>query len=378
MNVVVLGSLAQSLVNFRGHLLRRLRAEGHAVTACAGDDDPAVRRELESQGIAFRHVPMARTGRNPFQELGLVRRLVGLFDELKPDVLLTYTIKPVIYGGWAAARIGVPRRIAMITGAGAAFCPGGVTRRVLKSIAVGLYRRSLPTYDRVVFQNPDDLAEFASLRLMRPERAVRVWGSGVDLDHFAVAPAPGGQPRFLLIARLIREKGVADFVAAARILKREFPQAVCQLLGPFYRSPSAISERELEEWGGSGAIEYLGAAEDVRPALREAGVFVLPSYYREGVPRSIQEAMAIGRPIVTTGMPGCRETVIDGRNGFLVPPRDPAALATAMLTLARSPELRMQMGAESRHLAEQRFDVHVINDVLADLLVGRTVQRAAA
>lgn len=377
MRIVVMGGLARSLVNFRGHLLKRLCAQGHEVIACAGDEDDAVRQQLATWGIRFRTVPLSRTGRNPLDELRVVRRLTQLLKELRPDVFLGYTVKPVIYGGWAAASAGVPRRLGLITGLGSAFLPHDWKGRALRRVVVELYRSALTRFDRVIFQNPDDCQEFRSRRLVRDDQIARIHGTGIDLREFPVTPLPEDRPRFLMIARLLREKGVAEYAEAVRIVKQSQPSAVCQLLGPPYESPCAISLDQVRDWERSTGLEYLGETSDVRPFLTDCNVYVLPSY-REGVPRSTQEALAMGRAIITTDVPGCRETVVEGSNGILVSSQNATALAEAMLQLAGDVEERRRMGAASRRLAEQRFDVHRINDVLVDLIAPATAIRRAA
>ncbi len=372
-----MGGLARSLVNFRGHLLKRLCADGHDVIACAGDDDPAVRRQLADWGVGFRPVPLSRTGRNPLDELRVVRRLTGLLRELRPDVFLGYTVKPVIYGGWAAEQAGVPRRIGLITGLGSAFMPRDWKGRALRRVVVELYRSALARYDRVVFQNPDDCEEFRGRRLVHNDQIARVHGTGIDLSEFPVTPLPEDRPRFLLIARLLREKGIAEYAEATRLVKAAVPGAVCRLLGPVYDSPCAISLEQVRDWERSTGLEYLAETDDVRPFLAECNVYVLPSY-REGVPRSTQEALAMGRPVITTDVPGCRETVVQGVNGWLVPSQKSEPLASAMLTLAGDAALRLRMGHESRRLAESRFDVHRINETLVELLVPPSPCRRAA
>jgi glycosyltransferase involved in cell wall biosynthesis len=365
--IVVMGGLARSLVHFRGHLLRRLVRDGHDVVACAGDDDPSVRAELSRWGIAFAPVRLSRTGRNPLRELQVVSGLTRLLRDVRPDVFFGYTVKPVIYGGWAAAMAGVPRRIALITGLGSAFLPGNWKGKVLERVVVEMYRSALARYDHVVFQNPDDCSEFRTRRLVSESQVARVSGTGIDLNEFALAPLPSGAPRFLMIARLLREKGIAEYAEATRLVKSRFPGAVCRLLGPIYDSPCAIGLDRVRDWEASCGLEYFGETDDVRPFLRNCNVYVLPSY-REGVPRSTQEALAMGRPVITTDVPGCRETVEPGHNGLLVPAQDSKALADAMMDLAGDPCRRQAMGLASRRLAETRFDVHQINDRLARLI----------
>lgn len=362
MLVLILGGYAPSLLNFRGALIGDLVARGCRVLACAPDMTPETGAGLEALGAEVRDVPLGRTGTNPLADLATYRALRRLFRETQPDVVLAYTAKPVIYGMMAARAVGVPRRVALITGLGYAFTDGGgLKRRVLRALLSMLYRRGLKGADVVVFQNPDDRAEFRAMGLVGPDReTITVAGSGVDLDHFAAAPVPDGPPVFLMIARLIRDKGIAEYLDAAARIKARHPDADCRLLGPLDPNPAGFSAADLKALESRGTIRYLGETSDVRPHLAAATVFVLPSY-REGTPRTVLEAMATGRAVITTDVPGCRETVVPGDNGLIVPPRDPAALAQAMERFMTQPDLAITMGARGRAMAEARFDVRRVN-----------------
>ena len=232
--------------------------------------------------------------------------------------------------------------------------------RFLKPVVSLLYRSALQGCRTVFFQNPDDLELFLEKGLVEKSKTRLVAGSGVNLDHFSFSEIIPGPPRFLMIARLIEDKGVRVYAEAARLLKSRHPQAVVRLLGFIDDHPRAITKSDLEGWIRSGDLEFLGAADDVRPQLRQCSVYCLPSY-REGTPRTVLEAMATGRPIITTDAPGCRETVLDGQNGFLVPTRDPVALANAMEKFMEDDELPLRMGKISRELAESKFDVVQVN-----------------
>lgn len=362
--VMVVGGHADSLIHFRGPLLRRLVAEGHEVTACAPDAAAGVRRELAALGVAYRHVPIQRAGMNPMRDVGTVRALTALYREVQPDLVLTYTIKPVIYGSLAARLSRVPRICSLITGLGYSFGTATLRQRALNPVVRSLFRFALAHNDVVFFQNPDDLRQFVDAGLASDRQAVLVNGSGVDLDHFRVAPLPEGTPTFLLTTRLLWEKGVGEYVEAARSLKANYPTARFRLLGPLDPNPAAVSRAQLDAWSAEGVIEYLGSTSDVRPAIADTSVFVLPSAYREGTPRSILEAMSMGRAIITTDAPGCRETVRVDENGFLVPVSDSIALADAMERFLRDPGLVAPMGARSRAIAEEKYDVHLVNRVM--------------
>jgi glycosyltransferase involved in cell wall biosynthesis len=318
---------------------------------------------LAAMGVAYREVPIEGQGMRPGRDLRALRALVALFREVRPDIVLGYTIKPVIYGSFAAHLAGVPQRFSMITGVGHTFIAQNWTTRAIAPLVQALYRLALRSNDRLFFQNPDDRALFERLQLVRhPEQAVLINGSGVDLEAFRPAPLPAA-PSFLLLGRLIAEKGIREYVEAARIIRAKHPGVVFRLAGGIDNHPTAISERELQSWVEEGVVEYLGRLDDVRPAIAASAVYVLPSY-REGTPRSVLEAMAMGRPIVTTDEPGCRETVQDGVNGRLVPARDVPALTAALDRFLAAPGLIARMGRESRRIAVEKYDVHKVNSVI--------------
>lgn len=367
MKIVILSSLAYSLMNFRGALLTRMVASGHDVVAVAPDEDADVRCWLADRGIGFETVPMERTGTNPLSDLKTLRSIMALLRRERPDVVLAYTQKPIIYGG-IACRL-VDRRIrfhAMITGLGHVYSPGGGWKRRLLRVPTSILYRLAIARARTIFTfNRDDGEELRRAHILKKGReVVQVPGSGIDTRHFEAAPLPAGPPVFLLIARLMRDKGIGEYVEAARMLRQDYPAARFQLLGPLDANPCGISAEAVDRWAASGDIEYLGETRDVRPFLAGCHVFVLPSYYREGLPRTILEAMATGRPVITTDMPGCREPIETGRNGLLVKPRDPRALADAMGMFLDDPDSIARMGREARAMAEARYDVDIVNAAL--------------
>lgn len=370
MRVAVVGGYAESLVLFRGEMLRSMAAHGHDVIALAPENGAHIRATLGSMGVAYATIPLRRVGMNPFLDLAAVVSLTRAFRRFQADTVLVYTAKPVIYGSIAARLAGVPLRAAMITGVGSALGGGsGLRRRALSRLLLGLYAVALSQAHVVFFQNPDDERFFRSRGLVGGhQRVERINGSGVDLERYSPAPLPPGPITFLMVARLIREKGIGEYVDAARRVRSTRPDVRIQLLGALDTNPSGVSARELEAIRAEGVVEYLGSTSDVRPFLARAHVFVLPSFYGEGVPRSALEAMAMGRAVLTTDVPGCRETVEVGRNGLLVPPRDGAALAEAMLRMLDEPERLEGMGRESRAIAEERFDVHEVNRAILSAL----------
>lgn len=359
--VVLIGALPESLINFRGDLLKELVAAGHKVTAMASQTESHVVEKLAHLGISFRAYPVQRNGLNPINDMHTFFSLRKAFGELKPDVVLSYTIKPVIWGGMALKGMSAIRFYALITGLGFAFHEGdSFVRATLTALVTRLYRLSLTKASRVIFQNPDNRDLFIAKQIIDKDKCALVNGSGVDLDRFAVTPLPGEGFVFLTIGRLLGEKGFREYAQAAQLVKARYPEAVFRLVGPEDTSPDGIPLEEVRVWQDHGWIEYLGETKDVQPFLSDCHVFVLPSYH-EGMPRTVLEAMATGRPILTTDVPGCRDTVVPGENGYLVPRSDTKALAERMIWFIENRDQWTRMGQVSHRMAEGRFDVHKIN-----------------
>lgn len=354
---------ALSLINFRGTLIAALVRDGVRVWGLAPDFDEAARARLRTLGAEPVDISMARAGMNPMREIVDAWRLLRTLRRLRPEVMLSYFLKPVIWGslaGWAAR---VPRRIAMIEGLGYVFADdgAGLKRRALRAVLRGLFAASLARVDTVVFLNAVDADDMVKARLVRPAQVILLGGIGVDLARFVPLPLPPGPAVFLLMARMLREKGVGEFVAAARIVRARLPVVRFVLIGGLDPNPGALTRDEIDGWVREGVVEWHGHVDDVRPWIAAATAVVLPSFYREGVPRSLQEGMAMARPIVTTDNVGCRDTVrgsvgAPGLNGFLVPTRAIEPLVAALFDLATRPDLASAMGRESRRLAEERFD----------------------
>lgn len=362
--IVVISNAADSLIRFRGPLLSLLVERGHQVCTLAPEYTPGQREELKALGVRFDTYRIERTGQNPLSDLHTLRDLTRWLRRERPDVSLTYFIKPNIYGGLAAAFAGIRRRVAMVEGLGYLFTSTAHDpwrKKLARGAAIMLLRASLGLAHKVFFLNPDDRAEFVGRKIVRIGKTDLLGGIGVDLDLFPVVPLPDGPPSFLMIGRLLQEKGVREFVEAARQLKMQFPDARFRLVGGLDANPGAISIEEARSFAADGAVEWLGELADVRPAIADCSIYVLPSY-REGVPRSTQEAMAMGRPVVTTDVPGCRETVVEGVNGFFAEVRDATSLAGAMRRFCEDPGLIPRMGRQSRHMAEERFNVVQVNE----------------
>ena len=357
--IVIISQYSPSLIIFRGDLIRAMVELGHEVV-CLGPE-AGFEQPLQELGADYLQIPLHRTGLNPLKDVKTLFSLRKVLKEIKPDIVFSYTVKPIVYGSIAAHMAGVRQMYAMITGLGYVFIGQTFKQRLLTQIVAFLYRRGLKYNQVVFFQNPDDLHLFVSKSIVpKTAKPVLVNGSGVNIEKFAFAPPKLSPVTFLLIARLIKDKGILEYVESARLLKQKYPDARFQLLGPLDINPAAITQEQLERWTKEGIIEYLGKTNDVRPYIADASVFVLPSY-REGTPRSVLEAMSMGRPIITTDAPGCRETVIDGKNGFLVPVKDVDTLKSAMEKFIQEPDLISQMGKQSRIIAEEKYDVRKVN-----------------
>lgn len=347
-------------------MLKAFQNRGSKVIATAGADDCQVEETLKAEGIEYCSVPLMNTGMNPLKDLQSVLALKEVMQGIQPDYILSYTIKPVIYGSIAAKLAGVPRRYSLITGLGLVFTKNDFKTRMLRILVCVLYKIGLACNHKVIFQNKDDAELFIKKRLVAQHKVEVVNGSGLDLAHYALAPLPS-KAHFLLIARLHTIKGIHEYIAAAREIKKRYPGTHFDIVGWIDGNPSVIKQAELDRWIKDGVINFLGKLDDVRPAIQNCSVYVLPSY-REGTPRSVLEAMSMGRPIITTDAPGCRETVVDGENGFLVPVKDADALVVAMEKFIQNPDLIAVMGKKSRQIAEDKYDVHKVNRRMLEIM----------
>ena len=338
--------------------------------ALAPDYDDADRRAVTALGAEPVEFRLDRASLRPLQDIRDLLALTRLLRRLDLDATFSYFIKSVIYGTLAARLAGIGRRFAMVEGAGYVFSEtqagARFSTRLLRSVVSAMYRTALHGADAVFFLNPEDVELFLSRRMAKEEQIAQLGGIGVELDRLVPAPPVMAQVTFLLAARLLIHKGVPDYVEAARRVRRQHPEVRFVLLGSPDLNPASVSEQQLRTWQAEGVVEWQPHVADVRPWLAEASVFVLPSWYREGVPRGIQEAMAMGRPIITTDMPGCRDTVEHGVNGFLVPPHDVDALVAAQMRFIEAPTLIAEMGRASRLRAEALFDVRRTNRLVLD------------
>ncbi|MFD2246412.1 glycosyltransferase family 4 protein [Pontibacter ruber] len=355
MRIAIVINTSWNIYNFRMSLLQALLAEGHEVVAIAPEDSYS--HKLVEAGCRFVPVRMAK-GTNPFEDALLTWRLFYTYRQVRPDVVLHYTIKPNIYGSLAAHLAGIPS-INNVSGLGTVF----ITKDYISNIALKLYRAAFRYPAKVFFQNQDDRKLFLKHGLVKAAITEVLPGSGIDVQKFVPnATFQRHQPfTFLMIARVLYDKGVKEYVEASWMVKARFPEVRCQLLGRVdERSRSGIKQQQLEEWIATGAIEYLGKTDDVTTVIVQADCVVLPSY-REGTPRTLLEAAAMGKPLIASNVPGCREVVEQGVNGYLCRVRHAADLADKMMQLLQLEDGQLQqMGQASRRIAEEKFDDRLV------------------
>lgn len=356
--VIIALNTAWNLVNFRTGLIQALVSQGYEVIAVAPIDKYS--SQLAAVGCRYVPLPMDTMGTHPGRDLLLLWRFFRLMRKERPDVFLAYTVKPNIYGTLAARVAGIPV-INNIAGLGTVFINGGWLNQLVRV----LYRLALARSRKIFFQNEDDHHFFVTHGLATKSISDRLPGSGIDLNKFTPVPLPGrSRIRFLLIARMLWDKGVGEYVEAARLLKNRGLDAEVCLLGFLnVQNPAAISQSQLDEWVAEGVVRYLGVSDNVRDEISQADCIVLPSFYREGTPRTLLEAAAMARPMITTDSVGCRDVVDDGVNGFLCCPKDASDLAEKMArVLEMHPADREAMGLRGRKKVEREFDEKIVID----------------
>mgnify|MGYP000958977501 FL=1 len=365
MMVMILSSFAAANFYFREDMIKAIIDKGHEVVVAA----PEPKKEWSKRflEIGAKYVPIVhleKNGMNPFKDFLAFFSLLHLIRKERPDKIFVYHAKTIVYGTIAASVLGVKDVYVFFGGLGSII--NSEQSKVASKVLRLQYKVALKRSKKVFLQNEDDIKKLLSLNLVKREQIVRINGSGVNLEKFQEKPLPNDFT-FLFVGRIIRDKGVLEYIEAAKIVKSIYPSVKMQIVGYFDTNPTAINMNNLELFIKQGIIEYLGYHEDVRPFLEKCTAFVLPSYH-EGTPKSVLEAMAVGRPIITTDTVGCRETVINGLNGFLVPVKDSKALADKMIWMIENPEKLKEMAKESRRLCEEKFDVKKVNQVILDTM----------
>ncbi len=359
MKILVLSSHTPSLFWFRMDMMKSFLELGHSVIAVGNEPEEEWSEKFSKLGIIYRQAFIQRTGTNPLKDLRTLKSLKRIIKEEKPHKIFSYQAKTVIYGGMAAKKCKGVEYYALIAGVGSVFLAKGFKAKLVRTILNIEYKLGLAKAKKVFFQNHDDINIFLKNGLVKKEQVEIINGSGVNLDRFKVQPLPS-EIAFLSISRLIRDKGVIEYLEAARKIKAEYPNIRFLLVGPYDTNPSAISESELKIYTDDGTVEYFGEQTDVIPYLAQCSVYVLPSY-REGTPKTVLEAMASFKAIITTDAPGCRETVVDGENGYLIPVKDVNSLVEKIKYFIENPKMIFEMAQKGRCMVEQKFDVKKVN-----------------
>ena len=374
MKIVIIGTVASSFYGFRSELIKTLRAKQHTVYAFTSEYSQDDLKRIEELGAIPVTYQLNRGGLNPLADITATYALSKKIKSIAPDLVFSYFAKPVIFGTLAAKLAKVPKIVGMLEGLGYTFTdqPEGLNKKtkLIKSAQVLLYKLALPQLDKLIFLNPDDPKDLLERYSINVKQVEVLGGIGLNLNEYAYQPIDNiKRPiKFLFIGRLLKEKGIHEFIAAVRQVKQRYPDAQFTVLGAIDSSnPGALQQSELDKLVSLNIINYPGQVDNVQKWIADSHVFVLPSY-REGVPRSTQEAMAIGRAVITTDVPGCRETVIDGVNGFLVEKWNPQALAEKMIYFIEHPEEIKKMGYESYRIAQEKFDADKVNKRLINML----------
>ncbi|OTG71201.1 glycosyltransferase family 1 protein [Acinetobacter sp. ANC 4218] len=367
-NIFFVGTTASNLYLFRKDFIVSCINKGYQVYALVSEYDDTWLEKIKSLGAVVITYELSRSGLNPFHDLKTLFQLKKIFSTYQPDIVFSFFTKPVIYGSFAARLSNVPNVVGMIEGLGSPFTehPQGqlFKMKLVQFFQVSLYRVVFPFIDKIIFLNEDDPKDLVvSKKIYHRKNAIQVLGGiGLNLEDYPYSPWDiSSNISFVIVARLLVEKGIYEYLAAAKIVKEKYPNVYFKIIGSLdTQNPSGLTQDELDNVIQSGVIEYKGFTNQIAEELKNSSVFVLPSY-REGVPRSTQEAMAIGRPVITTDVPGCRDTVIDGVNGFLTPKWDVNALANKMMYFIEHPEQINIMGQESYKMARDKFDAEKVN-----------------
>lgn len=354
MKILLICTTSGSVANFRRTLIEKLQSENYEVGAVAFDGEN--KQLIEQRGVKFFCVNDSNRGTNPFKVFSLKRKYFNVIKRFQPDIVFTFMMKPNIFGVRAAKKAGVKKIYSMVEGAGDVFINNGLKWKLIRFAVCKMYKKAFKITNRVFFLNGDDKAEFISRKLVKESKAEQISGIGVDLKHFAEKPLKNYRT-FLMIARMLKTKGVIEYCRAARLVKRKYPDAVFNYIG----GEGNIKVADIREYIDDKSINYLGVTKDVRPYLEDCAVYVLPSY-REGMPVSIMEAEAVGRAVIATNVQGCRSAVKDGYNGYLVEKGSVDGLAEKMLFFLENKDKIEEMSAAGRVLAEEHFDKDKINE----------------
>lgn len=366
MKIAVLSSHTPSLFWFRIDMMQSFLDRGHKVYALGNEAEADWTERFSEKGIVYRQINVQRNGTNPLKDLKSIKSIKSVLKEIMPDKIFTYQAKTIIYGTIAANKLGITEVYPLIAGLGSLFLNDDIKTKIIRKILMTEYRYSMRKCDTVFFQNPDDDAVFRKAKAVNKQKTALLNGSGVNLEWFTVQPMPE-KFAFLCVSRLIRDKGVFEYLEACAEIKKSNPDIRCLLVGPFDSNPSSLKPEELQRFIDDGVIEYFGEQTDVVPYFAQCSVFVLPSY-REGTPKTVLEAMACGRAVITTDAPGCRETVEHNENGLLVPIKNVSELVKAMRYMLDNPDCVTEMAALGRKKVEEVFDVNKVNSTICQTM----------
>ncbi len=365
MKIMVISPKNKTVFNFRGDLIKAFIKKGYEVVVTGPNTD--FLEDIETLGASFVEVPFVKDNVGIIGDLKYCKMLCDVIKKENPDKIFSYTIKPVIYGSIAGGLCSVKEIYPMMTGLGRVYGTDGIKSKILRLITGTLYKIAFRYCKKVIFQNWDDMELFVKLKYLPKAKCEKIDGSGVNMERFTFSELPE-EKTFLMISRIIKEKGVFEFCEAAEIVKEKHPDARFVILGGYDSSIGAVGPEELKPYTDKGIIEIPGEVKDVAPILAGCYSFVLPTYYREGIPRTILEAMACGKPILTTDWVGTREAVDNGVNGYLVPIKDGKTLAEKMLDLIDNPEMAQEMGRQSHRICTEKFEVGIINEKMLKMI----------
>lgn len=366
MKFILISPKNRTAYNFRGDLIKDIIAKGYEVIVTGPNKDGV--DKIEELGARFIEVPMNKNGLNPVADLKYLWQLRAIMKKEKVDVSLGYTIKPFLYGAIAAKLAGVKNINSMVAGAGYLFASHTAKAKIIRFLTFPLYKIGFGCANHVIFQNIDDLNEFAEKGLVKRGKCRVVNGSGVNMTKYVPAPYPE-KPSFFFLGRLVHSKGGMDFTKAAKLVKDEYPEARFMILGKLEKNlPDAILPDELMPYVDDGTVELFPETDNIPQYYAMTSVFVLPTAYREGTPRVILEAMASARAIITTNTPGCKETVVEGENGFFVPTHNPDMLAKKMMIFISNPRKVAECGAKSYEICENKYEVSIINKRMLEIM----------
>ena len=366
MKILVVSPKNKTVFNFRGDLIKDMIAKGNEVYVTGPNKDFV--EDIMDLGVKeFIEVPLVKDNTSISGDFIYFKKLKRVIANVQPELMFAYTIKPVIYGSLAAKSCGVKKIYPMVTGLGRVYASENLKTKMVRAVIKVLYQKAFKACDKVIFQNPDDVREFVAGNYLPANKCVVVNGSGVNMDRFYRSDLPD-KPVFLMVSRIIKEKGVLDFAQAAREVKKKVPEARFIVLGGYDKSIGALKEGDIKEYIDDGSIELPGEVKDPVSFYAQASVFVLPSYYREGLPRTILEGMSCGRPIITTNWTGCREPIEDGVNGYLVPIKSPEELAKRMYELATDREKVLKMSDAAFKTCKERYAVEIVNQQMRKVM----------